>query len=304
MQKPLRRPHRRSLHTRTLLNELNEVEVSGDDNAVRNLLNTLRDRSELPAKVFIFAEDNRPGYFGTWTRTSKVIKPRKPFERDVLERDYAYDSGEDWDDEGAEGADDVNADDAEEDDGVTEDPDSDLDSWLVDDDEEVIAEGEPPDILDLTMPPPPPKRKVEDPDARISKKRKVVIPLVPFAKGPCWEPVIGQCDYDAFKPFRIQLFNGKMVQLFVPCHSNLLPDRYTISYRSVQVCHHDTAECADSEHRRCGSCYSPASRPFCGHLGPADDKLGEQPCASGRPRPRPRQSAAVTSTTPAQNGVP
>ena len=44
----------------------------------------------------------------------------------------------------------------------------------------------------------------------------MVIPLVPFAKGPEWETSIGRCTYEPFKSYRIQLFNGASCHLY-PC---------------------------------------------------------------------------------------
>ncbi|KAJ3562966.1 hypothetical protein NP233_g9247 [Leucocoprinus birnbaumii] len=197
---------------RELVSKLSEAEVAGDDNDVRILLNRLQDRDLLPAKVLVYHEDARPGYFGTWTRSSKIIGPRRPFNRDVVEFDYGYDSGEDWEEEPMGDADDVNEDDNE--DGDEEEADSDLDSWLVDDDEEPepyqdLRDLSPPmlpDFPDMPPPPPPPKRKAPEPDKK-AKKRKVVVPLVPFSKGPCWETRIGECEYEPFNQYRIQLFN-------------------------------------------------------------------------------------------------
>ncbi|KAL6309063.1 hypothetical protein BKA93DRAFT_821888 [Sparassis latifolia] len=195
---------------RAIVTQLNEAEVAGDDTRVRTLLAQLRDRTLLPAKVLIFSEDVRPGYFGTWTRASREIGPRAPFARDIVSLDYACDSGEEWEEEAGD-ADDVVEDAEEEDAG--EEEDSDLDSWLVDDDE--TEPGTPiedregsPDTLPVDLPQPAPKRKARKEDAsKQSKKRKVVVPLVPFTKGPCWESTIGQCQYEPFQAYRIELFN-------------------------------------------------------------------------------------------------
>ncbi|KAH7912148.1 hypothetical protein BJ138DRAFT_1172111 [Hygrophoropsis aurantiaca] len=197
-------------NTRDILSQLNEAEIAGDPSRVRYLLSILSNRKMLPAKVLIFHEDARPGYYGTWTRNSRIIGPRAPFARDVVARDYGYDSGEEWEEEPAGEADDV-VDDVEDED-VDGDADSDLDSWLVDDDE-IEEVGTPPELRDGSpflpdLPIFPPKRKADkSEDKQPEKKRKVVLPLVPFAKGPCWEPAIGQCEYEPFKQYRIQLFN-------------------------------------------------------------------------------------------------
>lgn len=193
------------------MTQLNEAEIAGDDVLVRRLLNLLRNRNDIPSKVLVFTEDARPGYFGTWTRNSREVGPRTPFARDVVAMDYSYDSGEEWEEESGD-ADDVVEDDEE--DAGTEEVDSDLDDWLVEDDDEVepgtpIEEREgSPDFFgpDFLPPPPAPKRKREA-EPKVAKKRKVV-PLVAFTKGPCWEPAIGQCEYELFNAYRIHLFNG------------------------------------------------------------------------------------------------
>ncbi|KAH9952186.1 hypothetical protein B0H21DRAFT_17436 [Amylocystis lapponica] len=200
---------------RSIMAQLNEAEIAGDDTQVRALLVVLRNRVLLPAKVLVFAEDARPGYFGTWTRSSREIGPRAPFARDLVALDYACDSGAEWEDESGD-ADDV-VDDAEDDADAVDSDDSDADSWLVDDDDADPGtpieerEGSPSvlDPLDVPLPAPAPKRKAgTGTDAtKGSKKRKVVVPLVPFAKGPCWETRIGRCEYEPFKAYRIQLFN-------------------------------------------------------------------------------------------------
>jgi chromatin assembly factor 1 subunit A len=199
---------------RDTMSQLNDAEIAGDPTQVRHLLSVLRNRQIFPVKVLIFHEDSRPGYYGTWTRNSRMVGPRSPLERDPLARDYGYDSGEEWEDEGPDDADDV-VDDGEDDEPDAEDADSDLDSWLDDDDDEIrpplnLDDLSPPP-LDLTMP--PPKRKAENIEKRSDKKRKVVVPLVPYMKGPFWESHIGHCGYDPFNVYRIQLLNGKVFAL-------------------------------------------------------------------------------------------
>ena len=193
--------------------ELTEAEVTGDDDKVRALLAVLRDRRAIPAKVLIFEEDARPGYFGTWTRSSRAVGPRAPFARDVLALDYAYDSAEEWEGEEESGGDDV-VEDAEEDEAGEGEDDSDMEGWLVDD-EELEDPGTPleereesPDVMLVDVPYVPAKRKSAPEAGKQGKKRKVVVPLVPFTKGPCWESTIGLCSYEPFDSYRIELFNG------------------------------------------------------------------------------------------------
>lgn len=216
---------------RDTTSQLNDAEIAGDPTQVRHLLSVLRDHQVFPAKVLIFHGDSRPGYYGTWTRNSRIVGPRTPLERDVLAHDYGYDSGEEWEDEGPGDADDV-VDDGEDDEPDAEDADSDLDSWLVDDDDENRT---PPDLDDLSPPPldlsmPPPKRKAENVERQSDKKRKVVVPLAPFVKGPFWESYITHCEYDPFNVYRIQLLNGEG-PCFAPVTESIdLFFRHTRSY--------------------------------------------------------------------------
>jgi len=203
------------ISVRDLMSQLTEAEVAGDISLVRHYQSKLNNHSLFPRKVIIFAEDLRPGYFGTWTRNSASIGPRSPFKKDLAVLDYGYDSGEEWEEEGE--ADDV-IDDGEEDDGE-EDPDSDMDGWLVDDEE--VEDVSLPSQNGSLSPPPldflaplPPKRKSNDEERKLGKKRKVVVPLVPFAKGPCWERAIDQCEQELFCPYQIQLFNGQLLPYF------------------------------------------------------------------------------------------
>ncbi|KAF8136408.1 chromatin assembly factor 1 subunit A-domain-containing protein [Boletus edulis] len=193
---------------RDTISQLNDAEIAGDPTQVRHLLSILRDRRVFPAKVLIFREDSRPGYYGTWSRNSRIMGPRTPLERDPLAHDYGYDSGEEWEDEGQDDADDV-VDNGEDDEPDAEDADSDLDNWLVDDDEEIKPSLNLDDLSPqpLDPPMPPPKRKAENSENPSDKKRKVVVPLVPYVKGPFWESHIGHCGYDPFNVYRIQLLN-------------------------------------------------------------------------------------------------
>ncbi|KAI0312729.1 hypothetical protein OF83DRAFT_1176353 [Amylostereum chailletii] len=204
---------------RSIMTRLSEAELTDDIAVVRSLLGQLRDRSKVPAKTFIFHEDSRPGYFGTFTRRSRVIGPRSPFTRDDVGVDYAYDSGEEWAGEEEGGGDDlaeVSDEDRDDDEGS-----DDMDGWLVDEDEEEVATPieEREGMDEFPFPPPSEpskgKRKAEPKEHETSKggegakpkKRKVVVPLVPFTKGPCWESSIGKCEYGPFKAYRVQLLN-------------------------------------------------------------------------------------------------
>lgn len=215
---------------RAILNELTEAEVAGDISATRSLLDLLEDRSTIPAKVLVFHEDTRPGYFGTWTRISSTIRPRRPFARDFVAIDYSYDSSEEWEEEAPGDADDVVDDNDDDDEGDAGD-DSDADSWLVDDDDvETVV---PVDGID---PPPLPKRRLEGASGTgNSYKKRRVVPLVPFVKGPIWDPAITKTAEDVFVPFRVRFFNGMLsVAQFQGRFSRKAP-RQSMPDRSIHI---------------------------------------------------------------------
>ena len=69
---------------------------------------TLLEEEELKpkrvrAKLLQFCENQRPPYWGTWTKRSKSVGPRRPFGQDKEAFDYEYDSDDDWEEEPAEG---------------------------------------------------------------------------------------------------------------------------------------------------------------------------------------------------------
>ncbi|KAF9533495.1 hypothetical protein CPB83DRAFT_880065 [Crepidotus variabilis] len=205
---------------RDIFTQLSEAEVSGNAELVRDIQDKLTKRDNIPAKAFCFHTDTRPGYFGTWTRNSKIIGPRRPLVKDTLVFDYAYDSGEEWEVEAAGDVDDA-ADDQDDEPEADSDRDSDLDSWLVDDDEspvdlaELTRRGSPPPLIDLTTSPSNSKRKAEEAEKKSKKKRKVD-PLVPVARGPIYETTIGDISHELFHPFEpygIQRFNDTPVSI-------------------------------------------------------------------------------------------
>lgn len=145
--------------------------------------------------------------------------------------DYGYDSGEEWEQETAGDADDV-VEDGEDEDADGEDADSDLESWLVDDDEEPEVSLHDPEMSHSDISDAPvlsTKRKAEEGEKKLGKKRKVVIPLIPFARGPCWETSIGHCEYDLLEPYRIRMFNGMFYRIS-KISTNCYCSRYPTSH--------------------------------------------------------------------------
>ena len=51
------------------------------------------------AKLLQFCENQRPPYFGTWSKKTLKVGPRKPFAMDSEIFDYDYDSDDDWEEE-------------------------------------------------------------------------------------------------------------------------------------------------------------------------------------------------------------
>ena len=200
--------------------KFSEAEVVGDTSAVRRLSALLASRRRIPAKVIIFHEDTRPGYFGTFTRRSTCIGPRTPFAKDAVALDYNYDSGEEWEQE-EEGGDDLASVGSSDDDG-SEGASSDLDGWLIDDDVDGVECETPPSERGLSPDPflesylaenNATKRKAVPAEEKKPPKKRKILPLVQFVRGPYAEDAIGKCPYEPFKRYRIQLFNGLYLYL-------------------------------------------------------------------------------------------
>ena len=51
------------------------------------------------AKLLQFHENERPAYWGTWSKKSNVVGPRRPFAKDCHFLEYDYDSDDDWEEE-------------------------------------------------------------------------------------------------------------------------------------------------------------------------------------------------------------
>ncbi|KAG2184909.1 hypothetical protein INT43_000822 [Umbelopsis isabellina] len=84
-------------------------------------------RSLLKMKFLQFREDIRPAYWGTWTKSSKKISPRRPLDKDTEYLDYEHDSEAEWEPE--EEGEDIKSGDEEDEDVDIADPDD--AGWLV-----------------------------------------------------------------------------------------------------------------------------------------------------------------------------
>ncbi|KAK0538708.1 hypothetical protein OC834_000300 [Tilletia horrida] len=138
-------PSRRGIHppvvVRQVMRAVAESDIIGGEAAAeakKALDQIISDRSLVRLKFIQFEQDRRPGWYGSFTRPSNLIGPRRPFAQDPVLLDYSYDSDDEWEDQGQlEGEDIDEGQDAEEEEKEDDDDDSEMDDWLIDDLEEV-----------------------------------------------------------------------------------------------------------------------------------------------------------------------
>lgn len=207
------------LSVRETMAQIGEYVAMGAEAQYDELRRRLQSRTQVQLKHLQFHEDHRPGYVGTWTKRSKLVAPRTPFEQDRSTLNYDIDSEEEWeeDDPDAEalgGSD-------EEDDAGSE-ADSEVNSWLADDEEPLefeegfegdepmpmLLDGEEDEDEALRMA----RRRVEDRERKkkmVSEGAKKKLPgkLVPVSLGPHWEAELGQVSQPLFRSCRMQFLN-------------------------------------------------------------------------------------------------
>lgn len=196
----------------------------------------LCDRKKVPVKLLSFgATDRRPGYIGvcndtcccccqgiafsshlrtgTWSKKSRLIRPRNPFAQDSSMFTYDYDSEDEWEEEDQNG-DDVNSDDARSLNSGSEAEDSDEDGWLCEDDEVEFEEGFEGDSTEHQRDPEMAARnramaKRERSNKDAAARSKAPKALVPVSRGPVWEPQYGQPLHSTFESMTISFLNGR-----------------------------------------------------------------------------------------------
>ncbi|WFD20039.1 hypothetical protein MCAP1_002283 [Malassezia caprae] len=211
------------VNVREIMKAVTESDVLGgnaEEQAKRGL-EKLNNRQLLPIKLLQFQSDRRPGWIGTFTRSSKFITPRKPLGQDPLVLDYSYDSDAEWEDvEEGENVDPL--DEREDEESVAgSEEDSEMDDWLEDDleeEEEAMPLNESTASLDtpasvsssrsaLVSSAPAgvntlkPKKKLKLLGRRFDSK------LVPYSTGPHWEAKLAEPSHESFAPYRIQFLN-------------------------------------------------------------------------------------------------
>ncbi|KAG8987771.1 hypothetical protein FRB90_003156, partial [Tulasnella sp. 427] len=196
------------INVRTVVTKLTNAEVTDDIKTVRDCEKLLRNRRTIPVKYLQFCDNLRPGYYGTWTKSSTFIGPRTPFSKDPVAFDYSYDSGEEWEEEPEDAEEVLSSAGSEEEEDVGSEEE---DDWLVGDDEIEYEAGAVPEQHSRSISPSlsnGAKRKleVEKEKEKESKKRRIVKALVPYSTGPHWEDSVGDCP-DHLRNYRIQLLN-------------------------------------------------------------------------------------------------
>lgn len=212
------------LSVRQVVVDINESNVTGHD--PRASYKLLDDRRKVPIKLLKFHADRRPGYVGTWSKTSKVIGFRTPWDKDKALLNYDVDSDEEWDEDGEEEGD---AEDIESAGGRSDDEGEESealsDDWMCDDDEVEFIEGHngEEDVMmgdgdsDIVVVETAEARKRIDDRERKSKaakeaqkKKKANGLMVPIVKGLDWANAVGaSSELKVFKSMRIEFLNGE-----------------------------------------------------------------------------------------------
>ena len=235
---------------RSAMHQLGEAEVSGDEKIAKHILETIKTRCKgnIRDKILVFHEDYRPGWLGTCTKSSTVIGPRRPFAKDNLQFDYSYDSEAEWEEDPEDaGAEEIASNGGGSDDEKDKDGnESDADSWLVSDSEDVGGEI---DGMDLDNLEPPPIHESEDPIEKAlaaekrheramakkkqekqqqrSQKKGPQTPVAPFISGIKWEGQNGEIEYQPFVSYKIKYFNDADV--------NVNPLNFVSTYKPTLV---------------------------------------------------------------------
>ncbi|TKY90407.1 hypothetical protein EX895_000405 [Sporisorium graminicola] len=249
---------RKGVHPPVSVREIKRIVTESDvlggnaQEQAEKALDALQDRNKVQLKLLQFESDRRPGWYGTWTKSTNLIGPRCPLGQDPVSLDYSYDSDADWEEMGQVEGEDVQDGEEKEDDSVAdEDEDSEMDDWLVDDleveeeeEQQRLAAMEVDDDDDevvevnakgLPVPPPAPSLAGTTNLLHPKKKKKVKLlgrrfdaKLVPFSTGPHWEAEFGKCDYELFSAYRIELLNDACF--------GLNPFTFTSSAEAVEIC--------------------------------------------------------------------
>lgn len=209
-QKRHTRPGHRGIHpplcVRDVMQVVRESDVLGGnaEEQAKCGLEKLNNPNLVRVKLLQFQTDRRPGWFGTWTRSTNLISARRPFGQDPMALDYNYDSDAEWE-EGDEGENVEGVDDREDEESIPgSESDSEMDDWLEDDleeaddgDEDVVPERDAQHSTNKSK-----KKKVKWLGRRFDSK------LVPYISGPHFETTLGVPAHEPFDAYRVVFLNG------------------------------------------------------------------------------------------------
>ncbi|PRQ73813.1 hypothetical protein AAT19DRAFT_15380 [Rhodotorula toruloides] len=242
---PLTTSHRYRTHTHNLypsppyivrdtVQRINDASLTTQDTS--ELYDLLNDRSKIKVKLLKFHEDLRPGYVGTWTKTSVMVGARNPLGRETFHLNYDVDSEAEWEEEPDDpDAEDIGSDGGEDDVDGEAGENSDADSWLAEDDEIEYEEGydadgdmvmqaaenggrlpgeEDDDVVVMSDPQAEKERKRKEREAKKRKaekerrkKKGLDGPILPLVKGPVWQKDVETVAEPVFKSMRIHFLN-------------------------------------------------------------------------------------------------
>ncbi|KAF9948867.1 Chromatin assembly factor 1, subunit A [Mortierella alpina] len=157
-----------------------------------------RDIPALRLRLFQFAENYRPAYYGTWSKRSKHINGRRFLSKDTDLIEYDIDSEAEWeeDEEGEECKSDDDDDDAEE-----------MGSELEEEDDWLVPEGYLSDDEGLDAG----EEGGSKSDVKKSKeqRRPTLAHMTPVIVGPVFEMTLGEISsYAALEPYHIEFLGG------------------------------------------------------------------------------------------------
>ncbi|XP_064083456.1 chromatin assembly factor 1 subunit A-B-like [Macrobrachium nipponense] len=81
-----------------VINESDEEDIGNCSAMVQDPAASSHQGKKFKAKFLKFCENQRPAYWGTWSKKSSCVSARRPFAQDAI-FDYEYDSDDDWEEE-------------------------------------------------------------------------------------------------------------------------------------------------------------------------------------------------------------
>ncbi|CAG8616388.1 10982_t:CDS:10, partial [Racocetra persica] len=197
-----------STHSGTVTRECSFISVA--DMAVDDLSSLFGDDKKIWMKLLQFEENYRPPYYGTWTKSSKIISGRRPFAKDTSIMDYEYDSDMEWEEE--EEGEELKSDDDDDDDPEDEDPGD--DGWIVPTgylSEDEIAE-EADESASITSSESSPQREATK---NIIRRPRVIEPFRPLVIGPILEENLGDSNHQLVE-YSTKFLNANIILPYNP----------------------------------------------------------------------------------------